>query len=40
MIFSPLIGALEFHTKQLIGLPKGKKQKFSNAIAKPRYLFG
>ena len=36
MIFSPLIRALEFYTKQPIGLPKGKKQKFNHSIARPR----
>ena len=29
MIYSPLIRALEFYSKQLAGLPKEKKQKFN-----------
>ena len=29
MMFSPLIRAIEFYTKELVGLPKEKKQKLN-----------
>ena len=40
IIFSPLIKALEFYTKQSVGLPKRKKQKFNQPqLGQGTYLF-